>query len=322
MLLGLGLLLAGCTRPIAQIVSPVEPPVEPVSVADAAEPVVTELMMETHETADATVFVVTVPTTYTVSVAASETLQTVETFATETGADVVLNAGFFDPVNGKTTSQIVVDGAVVADPADNERLVGNPNLAEYLDPILNRSEFRRYDCDGQPRYEIAPRNGDFPGGCTFVDAVGGGPQLLPQDTSLAEAFTDVDDNGQLVRDAIGSLQRNARSAVGLRSDGTVLLFMVAQREATGSGMTLAEFATFMQAQGVEQALNLDGGSSSSLVFEGEAVYGRLDAEGEPVRRPVKSVLVVGDGEWSSWLPITGQARTPTPQKAGHSPGSN
>ncbi|MEO1590191.1 MAG: phosphodiester glycosidase family protein [Cyanobacteria bacterium J06632_22] len=291
-LLGVGWLLTGCTRPVVQAAPDVPPPIQSVPVTESAEPASTALLLETHETDHATVFVVTVPTTYTVSVVASETLQTVAAFAQETSADVVLNAGFFDPVNGQTTSHIVVDGAVVAAPADNARLVENPDLTEYLDQILNRSEFRRYDCDNKPRYEIAPRNGDFPGDCTVIDAIGAGPQLLPTDTSLSEAFTDVDANGQLVRDAIGSLQRNARSAVGLRADGTVLLYMVAQRAATGPGMTLAELAAFMQGQGIEQALNLDGGSSSSLVFEGEAFYGRLSAEGQPVIRPVKSVLIV------------------------------
>jgi len=291
----LSLFLASCVGSAHQM--PISPPLadgvdkgEPMVLAPTDQP--SRLSFDRYETELATIYVVTVPATYTVTVAASETLQSVETFAEETGAAVVLNAGFFDPMNGQTTSHVVVNGVVFADPADNERLVNNPDLTEYLAQILHRSEFRQYDCDDGTRYEIAPRNGDFPMGCTLSNVVGGGPQLLPTDTSLAEAFTAVDENGQLVRDAIGSLQRNARSAVGLRADGTVLLVMVSQQEATNSGMTLAELTAFMQAQGVKQALNLDGGSSSSLLFEGEAFYGRLNSDEQSVMRPIKSVLIV------------------------------
>ncbi|MEO1743788.1 MAG: phosphodiester glycosidase family protein, partial [Cyanobacteria bacterium J06629_9] len=83
----------------------------------------------------------------------------------------------------------------------------------------------------------------------------------------------------------------ARSAVGIKADGSVVLMMIAQHEATG-GITLAELAEFVQQQGVEKALNLDGGSSSSMIFGSETLYGRLNREGSWVERPVKSVLVV------------------------------
>ncbi|MEO0541683.1 MAG: phosphodiester glycosidase family protein [Cyanobacteria bacterium P01_A01_bin.105] len=291
--LGLGLLLIGCAA--QDLSGRSDDSVDSVmpGLSDSA-PVVaaSALLFETYAEQSSTVYVVTVPPNYTVGVDVRDTLQTVAAFANETGAEVVLNGGFFDPNNGKTTSYVVISGDAVADPAENERLVGNPNLAPYLEQILNRSAFRRYDCGGTQRYDIVRHNTPAPTGCTLVDAIGAGPQLLPRDTSLEEGFTAMDAQGRLVRDAIGSVQRNARSAVGLRADGTVLLVMVAQQAPTESGMTLAELAAFMQGLGVEQALNLDGGSSASLVVQGEAVYGRLTGEGQAVMRPVKSVLTV------------------------------
>ena len=138
----------------------------------------------------------------------------------------------------------------------------------------------------------------FPDGCTLHSSLGAGPQLLP-DTSQVEGFTDYAD-GRLIRDAIGSQQRNARSAIGIRRDGTLLWVMVAQTEPT-SGMTLAELAKFMKTTlGTEKALNLDGGSSSSLYAAAlmannngvYTYYGRLNQQMQQIQRPIKSVLLI------------------------------
>jgi len=247
----------------------------------------------------ATVHLVTIPdpVAYPVQVAVANDLTLVKDFEIRPDclvsdcALVAINAGFFDPTNGLTTSYVTVDGTLLADPRQNERLVGNPDLAQDMEQILNRSEFRRYDCENGPRYDIVLHQTPPPEGCTVVDAVGAGPQLLPEDTSEAEGF--VDTTISPVRDAIGSRSRNARSAIGIKVDGSVVLAMVAQKpDVSPSGMTLAELADVLAAQGVTQALNLDGGSSSTLVVDGVTHYGRLNSEGELIQRPVKSIVVI------------------------------
>jgi exopolysaccharide biosynthesis protein len=44
--------------------------------------------------------------------------------------------------------------------------------------------------------------------------------------------------------------------------------------------------------GAVKAMNLDGGSSASLYYDGQAIYGRVDKEGKEIIRPIKSVLSV------------------------------
>ncbi|NJL46936.1 MAG: phosphodiester glycosidase family protein [Leptolyngbyaceae cyanobacterium SM2_5_2] len=246
----------------------------------------------------AVVHVVTIPdpVNYPVRVAVADELAPVEQLAsqvcaTEGCAVAAINAGFFDPNNGLTTSYGVVDGSLVADPSQNERLMGNPALTPYLDRILNRSEFRRYTCGGVPRYEITRHRAPSPPGCALEDAVGAGPQLLPQDTSVDEGFLDPATTP--VRDALGSQSANARSAIGLKADGSLVLVLVAQVPDMPSGMTLPELSTFMAEQGVVQALNLDGGSSTTLVYGRTVHHGRRDPAGEVIQRPVKSILWVG-----------------------------
>ncbi|BAY13056.1 phosphodiester glycosidase family protein [Calothrix sp. NIES-2098] len=221
----------------------------------------------------------------------SPKVATVEEFAQKYQAKAILNAGFFDPVNQKSTSYVVISGRVVADPKDNERLVNNPNLKPYLSKIFNRTEFRRYLCGETITYDIALHSDLSLPGCKLVDAVGGGPSLLPELTLEKEAFVDKN-NG---RDAIGSNQPSSRSAVGIIDDGSIVLVMVAQKpnvRLAKSGMTLPELADFMKTIGAKKAMNLDGGSSSSFYYNGKTVYGKLNIVRKPIKRQVKSVLLI------------------------------
>ncbi len=225
-----------------------------------------------------------------VTPALSPHLNTVEEFAQKHRAVAIINGGFFDPNNQKTTSVVVLQGKLVADPRQNERLVNNPNLKPYLAKILNRSEFRRYLCGQTVRYDIVLRNAPPPTGCQLIDALGGGPQLLPELTLEQEGFVDSAHS----RDALGSTQLNARTAVGITRDGSIVLVMVAQKPKTptNSGMSLSALADFLKSLGVQKAMNLDGGSSSSLYYNGKSFYGKVDLDGNFIKRPVKSVLIV------------------------------
>lgn len=243
---------------------------------------------------DSVVHVLTVPTgsRYVVRPFVSDSLATVAQVAAKTKAIAVLNAGFFDPANQKTTSYIVVNGRAVANPNDNERLVNNPKLAPYLNAILNRSEFRIYDCGKTVRYDIVLHQTSMLAGCQLAQSMGGGPQLLPVDTSVQEGFTDTQ-NGKLVRDAIGSVQANARTAIGIKEDGSLIWLMVAQKTSQ-SGMTLAEVAHFLRGLGAVKALNLDGGTSSSLYYKGKVFYGKRDDSSQEIPRRVKSSLLLSE----------------------------
>jgi Phosphodiester glycosidase len=230
--------------------------------------------------------VITVPAgTGIVEVAISDRLQTISTFNDNSFA--ILNAGFFDPNNQKSTSHATINGKVVADPKANEGLTQNPKLKPYLAAIFNRSEFRRYDCKGNVRYEIARHSAPIPADCKPMDAIGGGPQLLPKLTAQEEAFFDPSTG----RDPIGLLQPNARSAIGLTATGDVLLVM-AQSPQNGGGVSLPQLATWLGELGATQALNLDGGSSSSLYYDQQTIVGKTTDQKAPTARSIKSVLRV------------------------------
>ena len=229
---------------------------------------------------------------YKVSPAMSGDLQPITAF---TGDKVVaaVNGGYFDPVNQKTTSFMVQDSQLLADPRFNERLVDNPDLKPYLRKIFNRAEFRRYSCNEATQYDIQPHFAPIPSDCTIIESLGGGPGLLPKDSSVAEGFIAYRD-GEKIRDAIGNNSSNARSAIGITAEGDVILMMVAQqaKQPLNSGISLPKLAKEMSDLGAVKAMNLDGGSSASLYYQGEEIYGRVDKEGNKIIRPIKSVLQV------------------------------
>ena len=249
-----------------------------------------------RELPNSIVHVVTIPpgNRYQVDVALSETLMPLPVLAEEAGAIAAINAGFFDPQNGLTTSYVTLQNGLVANPQQNPRLMENPDLAPYIDAILDRSEFRIYNCEDDVQYAIVPHSTPTPEACTLEGAVGAGPQLLPDMTGYEEGFLANNSQGEVIRDALGSQYPNARSAVGLKADGSVVFVMASQRSdvAAPTGLSFGDLASFLQELDVIAALNLDGGSSSSLFYQGETFYGRLDAENRPVERSIKSILLV------------------------------
>ncbi|NJN87551.1 MAG: phosphodiester glycosidase family protein [Leptolyngbyaceae cyanobacterium SL_7_1] len=286
MLLGLSGVMTWHLRPEEMLTSKGSTPIPSVSTA-ASQAIQYELHSFTHTDIHALL----IPKEkYQIQPGLLPSMGTVADLAQTDGAIAILNGGFFDPANGKTTSYVMVNGSVVADPRDNERLMGNPDLQSYLGQILDRSEFRRYQCGERVEYAIARHSAPIPTNCQLVDALGAGPQLLPDLTLVEEGFLEERD-GAIVRDALGAQQRNARSAIGIRRDGMVVWVMAAQRpDVSHSGVSLPELADFLRGLGVETALNLDGGSSASFCYEGECFFGKVNQAGDRVERPVKSVL--------------------------------
>ena len=88
--------------------------------------------------------------------------------------------------------------------------------------------------------------------------------------------------------------RHPRTAAGRRADGTVLLVVADGRNARAAGLTMAELQQVMQVLGCVDAVNLDGGGSTTMVVRGEVVNhpsdnGEFDAAGE---RPVANAICI------------------------------
>jgi phosphodiester glycosidase len=100
----------------------------------------------------------------------------------------------------------------------------------------------------------------------FPRLLRGGENVLAQQANVRAEFSE---------------RRHPRTAVGFARDGTTLLVVVDGRQPPYSdGMTLPELADLMRRMGALDALNLDGGGSSSLVVRGRVLNRPSDREGE------------------------------------------
>lgn len=84
--------------------------------------------------------------------------------------------------------------------------------------------------------------------------------------------------------------RHPRTAIGTRKDGTLVLVTVDGRQPKKSvGMTIPELAGLMLELGCVDAMNLDGGGSTTMVIRHQIVNSVSDATGE---RAVSDALLV------------------------------
>ncbi len=110
------------------------------------------------------------------------------------------------------------------------------------------------------------------------DVMGGAPLLLQ--------------DGQLTGQCNSGCGRQPRTAVGVTATGKVLLVVIDGRQTRWSlGPTMDELARIMRDLGAVNALNLDGGGSSTMVVEGEVVNRPSDGQ----QRSISNAIVVLPG---------------------------
>jgi hypothetical protein len=179
--------------------------------------------------------------------------------ALEPARDVLggVNAGFFSLETGVPSNALVHAGRVITPPS--------------AQPVF------AIDSVGRPRIEVL----SVRGGGTFaiddaaldrvsltpfhpMEAVGGRPRLLRDSTIIPDV------------DTVGgpgfATTRHPRTAVGIANNGRRLFFLVVdgRRPFYSAGMTNRELATVMLSIGSTDALNLDGGGSTTMVVQNVA----------------------------------------------------
>ncbi len=113
--------------------------------------------------------------------------------------------------------------------------------------------------------------------------VGGGPQLIKAGR-VAITFEDEKIAPKFVND------RHPRTAIARLKDGCMLVATVDGRQPeVSAGMSLPELADLLSEFGVSEAINLDGGGSTTMVVNGKLVNHPSDQTGE---RPVSDAILM------------------------------
>lgn len=111
-------------------------------------------------------------------------------------------------------------------------------------------------------------------------AIGGGPRLLRDGQFAWEEMEGFSENFYH--------SRAPRTAVGIDRFGNLILVVVDGRQTDSRGLTIPEMADLMDQLGAFQAVNLDGGGSSSMVLNGEVVNNPSDGK----ERKVSNALLL------------------------------
>ena len=98
-------------------------------------------------------------------------------------------------------------------------------------------------------------------------------------------------------DEVGrAMSSNPRTAIGIKSDGTYIFMVSDGRTDESEGLSLLQLAEFMKKLGAETAYNLDGGGSSTMVFNGNVVNtptGGGIGNGSGSERKVSDIVYIG-----------------------------
>ncbi|WP_257669596.1 phosphodiester glycosidase family protein [Parapedobacter tibetensis] len=178
----------------------------------------------------------------------SQDLKLTSEFAREADALGAINATFFDTKLGGSVTFLKINKQIV-----NETSLLLPNGANH-----------------ERANGALIMNGQEASIVIGVDQTIGWDKQLPADHVMVCGPTLLHGGAEIL------LQKNAfndnrhpRSAVGLTADNKIILLTVDGRNALAHGMNLHQLAFLLRVMDVQDALNLDGGGSTTLYIKGE-----------------------------------------------------
>ena len=105
------------------------------------------------------------------------------------------------------------------------------------------------------------------------------------------------ENGQVAvseHDEVGmAMASNPRTAIGTVAKNHYLFVVSDGRTSESAGLSLYELANFMKSLGATNVYNLDGGGSSTMVFQGEVVNNPTTNGNKISERAVSDILYIG-----------------------------
>ena len=184
--------------------------------------------------------------------------------------------------NGSNTSYFPTRGAFGINAA------GVPSVAWIYNVGSGNDLIYSYPSPSANELNVAPQpvpTETFPAGGSVwntVSAIGGSPVLIKNNAIL------ISDKEELI--SINNTTSRPRSAIGYLSNGIVLLLAVEGDNAPNyPGINLADLAAILKSLGCVEAINLDGGGSSSMIVNNTKTIRPGD---NGIERPVISAVLI------------------------------
>ena len=184
--------------------------------------------------------------------------------------------------NGVSTSYFTTRAAFGVD------ATGTPSIGWIYNVGTGNDLIYNYPSPSPNLLNTAPQpvpTATFPANGTvwnITSAIGGSPVLIKNNTiQITDAEELIDINNTTSR---------PRSSIGYTSNGIVLILAVeGDNPPTYTGINLADLAAFQKSLGATNAINLDGGGSTSLIIGGVKTVRPGD---NGVERPVVSAILI------------------------------
>jgi exopolysaccharide biosynthesis protein len=195
--------------------------------------------------------------------------------ATESGAIAAVNAGFFNIKEGGSATYIRIEGKIF----DTDTVSKWPKSINMTGAVL-------IDSKGHILIQEAKSNSWFDSHPEFPYVLVTGPLLLKnnQKSKLPET--------SLV------ITKHPRTSIGVIGSHKIVFVTLDGRTSEARGMTLLQLSDLMKSLGCHDAVNLDGGGSTTMWIRGKSYNGvvnmpcdnkRFDHEGE---RKVSDILII------------------------------
>lgn len=155
---------------------------------------------------------------------------------------------------------------------DPPLLVASGNMKDSLQTLQQAGDTLN------TRFQFQSNSNENP----IEELVGGAVQLIDDGKQVIDRQLDIEGVS-----ASFASDRHPRTAIGMTDDRHLYMLVVDGRQQASSGMSLYELADFMTKYGITEALNLDGGGSTTMIVNGEIVNSPSDPTGP---RPVSNAL--------------------------------
>lgn len=205
---------------------------------------------------------------------------TVSDFATRANALAAINGSYFDMRTGVPVCYLRIGGKELG---ENARAKDDTLFRKYYQYATIRLL-----PNGKPRFLVPDSSRHAERQLKDSNLMTAGPMLLYKGSVVEQRM-----------DRHFIMGRHNRTAIGLRPDGTVLLVVADGRSKRESeGLSIPELARVMRWLGCSDAVNLDGGGSSTMyikekgdsgVVNHPSDNGRFDPAGQ---RPVANAILV------------------------------